>query len=214
MCDPNLRTAETQTPAMVTENGRKAWARPPAKGALPRKTWQGASRRQSCAPSALGLRPGSSPPTSCGSFHGPRSFRPRLPSRVPGPRRPLLLPSWTENDGAARPPGSQRPMTLTGRGDVGSLLHLSSRAPGVTASPASMFWRESPARPPGTCSMSKKRATDGLSCGCRRVWLLSKPLGPWTIGQSISPLLGMQIPGPRGRPAEPNNLGEAPSSVL
>lgn len=101
--------------------------------------------------------------------------------QVPGARS-CCPGEWTENDGAARPPGSRRPMTLTGRGHVGSLLHLSSRVPGVTVSPASMFWRESPARLPGTCSMSKKRATVGLSCGCRRAWLLSKPLGPWTIG--------------------------------
>lgn len=45
--------------------------------------------------------------------------------------------------------------------------------------------------------MSKKRAAVGLSRGCRGVWLLSKPLGLWAVGKSISPLLGMQIPGPR-----------------
>lgn len=62
--------------------------------------------------------------------------------------------------------------------------------------------------------MSKKRAAVGLSRGCRGGWLLSKPLGPWPVGKSISPLLGMQIPGPRSRPAEPNDLEEAPSSVF
>lgn len=184
-----------------------------AKGAPPQKKRQGGTG-QSCALRGLGLWPEFSLPARGGVSTSLVLQTLTGPAGVPGPQaaasavqlnreRQLCLAPWLVT--ADKPEG-----VACGSGGLVVPWHLSSRGSGVTVSPASMFPEGDPSQT--TRNLQLEQETSNCSsqpCGCESVVTKPKPLGPWPSARASAPLVGMQIPGPRGRPAEPSNLGAA-----
>ena len=96
----------------------------------------------------------------------------------------------------------------------GSLLHLGSHVPGVTVSPASMF----PEGVPSQTARSLQREQETCSCWSQP-WMSGsvvtvKATGSVGRRQKHQPLVRNADSRAPHTPAEPNDLGEAPSSVF